>query len=193
MYDSFFKYIEKYSKEPLSSEAKLLINEIWLPKTIRKKQFLLQEGDICKYACFIIKGAMRQYVVDESGTEKIVQLAIENWWITDRESFFKQEFSKYNIDAWEDSDVLLLPYQDLERFQTIPAVKEMFWQMDQNNHFATQNRLVATLNLPASERYEALSKAHPEFIQRFPQHIIASYLGITKETLSRVRAHIKHK
>lgn len=193
MSDSFFKYIEKYSKGPLSVEDKLLISEIWKPKTIRKKQFLLQEGAICKHACFIIEGAMRQYIVDDSGTEKIVQLAIENWWITDRESFLKQTISKYNIDAWEDCNILLLSYSDLERFQTIPAVKEMFWRMNQNNHFATQNRLVATLNLPASERYEALVKTHPKFIQRFPQHMIASYLGITKETLSRVRTNITHK
>ncbi|KPM30219.1 cAMP-binding protein [Croceitalea dokdonensis DOKDO 023] len=187
MHQELFNYILKYSNQKLSNEQKTLIEEIWYPKKLKKKQFLLQEGEICRFASFINKGAIRQYIVDDSGKENIVQLAIENWWITDRESLFNQIPSKYYIDAWEQTEVLLLKYKNLEKFQTIPAVKEMFWKMNQNNHIASQNRLIDSVNHSAKENYTKLLKTNPDFIQRFPQHIIASYLGITKETLSRVR------
>lgn len=193
MHKNLFEYINKYSKTSLTQEEKNFIEEIWVFKKLKKRQFLLQSGEICKYACFILKGAMRQYITDKSGIEKIVQLGIENWWITDRESFLNQKPSKYDIDAWETSELLLLPYKELERFQSIPTVKEMFWQMNQNNYIAIQNRLIDTVNLSAQERYTNLQDTNPEFLQRFPQHIIASYLGITKETLSRVRNQLAQK
>jgi len=130
---------------------------------------------------------MRQYSVDDKGVEHIVRLYIENWWASDRESYINLTPSKYNIDAWEDSEVLLLTKADfINHLSKIPAVNETMRKMDENFAIATQNRL-ASISLSAEERYIELIKTYPEFIQRFPQHIIASYLGITKETLSRVR------
>jgi CRP-like cAMP-binding protein len=153
----------------------------------------LQEGEVCKYAAFVVKGAMRQYSIDDKGVEPIVRLSIENWWAADRESFVMLTPSRYNIDAWEDSELLLLTRADfINRLSSIPAMNEMIRKMDENYAIATQKR-VDSISLSAEERYTELMKNYPEFLQRFPQHIIASYLGITKETLSRVRSQAMKK
>ncbi|HEX8016529.1 MAG TPA: Crp/Fnr family transcriptional regulator, partial [Flavobacterium sp.] len=109
------------------------------------------------------------------------------------ESYLMKTPSVYTIDAWEDTKLLILKLADLERLLTITAIKEMFWQMNQSNFIASQKRLNYSITLPAKERYEALLKNYPDFVQRFPQHTIASYLGISKETLSRVRSKLFQK
>jgi len=187
MHTALFEYISRYSNTPLSDDEVELIKAAGTMKKLKKKQLFLQRGDVCQYTGFILKGAMRQYSVDEKGAEHTVQLATENWWVVDRESYLMRTPSVYFIEAWEDTDLLTLKLEDLNKILAIPAVKEMFWQMDQNNYIASQKRLNDTISLPAQKRYENLLKYYPDFVQRFPQHIIASYLGITKETLSRVR------
>ena len=188
MYESLIKYINSYATTPLTDSDIELIKDTFVPKKIRKKQYLLQEGEVCKYSAFIVKGAMRQYSVDDKGVEHIVRLLIENWWASDRESYVMLTPSVYNIDAWEDTDVLLVTKADfLNRIDSIPAFAELTRRLDENYAIASQKRLHATISLPAEQRYFDLANTYPEFLQRFPQHIIASYLGITKETLSRVR------
>jgi CRP-like cAMP-binding protein len=188
MHDSLITYIKSYSAAQLSDEEIELIKNTFLPKRIRKKQYLLQEGEVCKYAAFIVKGAMRQYSVDEKGAEHIVRLAIENWWSVDRESFTMLTPSIYNIDAWEDTDALLITRADfLTAANKIPALTEMTRKLDENHAFALQKRVNASISFSAEKRYGDFARQYPEFIQRFPQHIIASYLGIAKETLSRIR------
>lgn len=136
----------------------------------------------------MVKGAMRQYSVDDKGVEHIVHLAIENWWVGDRESWVMLTPSIYNIDAWEDTEMLVATRADTLRLvQEVPACNEMVRRMDEMHSIAAQKRANATVSLPADKRYIEFANCYPEFIQRFPQHIIASYLGITKETLSRVR------
>ncbi|AKD56998.1 Crp/Fnr family transcriptional regulator [Spirosoma radiotolerans] len=182
-------YIQERSSSPLSEADLSLLQEAFIPKKLRKRQFLLQEGQVCKYIAFIVKGATRQYTVDEKGDEHVLNLCIENWWTSDRESFHKEIPSIYNIDAWEETELLLLPKTNdyYERVNTIPAFNEMRIKLDDNQYIAAQKRLNTSINYSADYRYEELLKLHPEFFQRFPQHIIASYLGITKETLSRIR------
>lgn len=193
MHDSLIRYISKFSTTPLSESETEVIRSVFVPKKIRKRQYFLQEGEVCKHAAFIVKGAMRQYSVDDKGLEHISRLFIEDWWVSDRESHVMHTPSKYNIDAWEDCDVLLLSRADYEsRLIHIPAMNEMTRKIDENFAIATQKR-VAYMNLSAEERYAALLETNPKFIQRFPQHLIASYLGITKETLSRVRSHAVKK
>ncbi len=188
MHESLIKYINSYATTPLTGSEVELIKDTFVPKKIRKRQYLLQEGEVCKYAAFIVKGAMRQYSVDDKGVEHIVRLLIENWWASDRESYVMLTPSVYNIDAWEDTDVLLVTKADfLTRMDPIPAFKELARRLDENYAIASQKRLHATISLPAEQRYTDLADTYPEFLQRFPQHIIASYLGITKETLSRIR------
>lgn len=193
MHESLITYIAKFSSTPLTDSEIEVIKEVFAPKKFRKRQYLLQEGQVCKYGAFIVKGAMRKYSVDDRGVENINELYVENWWAADRESYVMLTPSVYNIDAWEDTDVLLVTKADfVARLSSIPAINEMARKMDDNFAIATQKR-VGSISLSAEERYAALIKTYPEFLQRFPQHIIASYLGITKETLSRIRSYVGKK
>ncbi len=188
MHQNLISYINQYATSPLTIEDESLIVATFQHKKFRKKQYFLQEGDVCKYAGFIVKGAMRQYRVDDKGVEHIVQLYIENYWANDRESSTMLTPSIYNIDAWEDTDVLLVTRADmLDLMAKIPSMTEMIRLMDERNAIANQRRLNSTISNTAEKRYEEFAKNHPQFIQRFPQHLIASFLGITKETLSRIR------
>ena len=194
MHEALFKYIKTHSSTPLTESEMEVIKNTFVPNKLRKRQYFLQEGNVCKYVGFIVKGAMRQYSVDDKGAEHIIRLFIENWWVADRESYTMLTPSNYNIDAWEETDLLLLTRADyINRLSSIPAIVEMSRKMDENYAIASQKRLNATISLSAEQRYAELAKTYPEFLQRFPQHIIASYLGITKETLSRIRSHAVKK
>ena len=187
MHESLIKYINSYSNTQLSEGEVELIKSTFVPKRFRKRQYLLQEGEVCKHFAFIVKGAMRQYSVDDKGAEHIVRLSIENWWAGDRESFVMLTPSVYNIDAWEDTQALLITKAGLLTLDPIRAISEWIRKLDEKHSIANQRRLNASISLSAEERYNDLAKTYPEFLQRFPQHIIASYLGITAETLSRIR------
>ncbi|MEO6357171.1 MAG: Crp/Fnr family transcriptional regulator [Ferruginibacter sp.] len=188
MHKNLFAYINRHISSPLTSEAEALIESAFQPKKLRKKQYFLQEGNVCKYVGFIVKGAMRQYTVDEKGVEHMVHLYIENYWAGDRESSIMLTPSVYNIDAWEDTELLIITRAEmLELIEKIPVMAEMIRLMDERNAIANQRRLSSTISNSAEKRYEEFADNHPQFIQRFPQHIIASYLGITKETLSRIK------
>ena len=188
MHEKLIDYINQYSNLPLTTEEKTLIVSTFQPKKLRKKQYFLQEGDVSKYVGFIVKGAMRQYSVDEKGTEHIVHLLIENYWANDRESSIMLTPSKYNIDAWEDTELLITTRAEMmDLMEKIPALVQMTRVMDERNAIANQRRLSSTISNTAEKRYEEFAAHHPQFIHRFPQHLIASFLGITKETLSRIR------
>ncbi|RVT73932.1 Crp/Fnr family transcriptional regulator [Flavobacterium sufflavum] len=188
MHENLLAYINQHIASPLTSEEEALIVATFRPKKLRKKQYFLQEGDVCKYAGFIVKGAMRQYSVDDKGVEHIVHLFIENYWANDRESATMLTPSKYNIDAWEDTEMLIVTRAEmLDLMEKIPALVQMTRVMDERNAIANQRRLSSTISNTAEKRYEEFATHHPQFIQRFPQHLIASFLGITKETLSRIR------
>lgn len=188
MHENLLAYINQHISSPLTSEQEALITARFQPKKLRKKQYFLQEGDVCKYAGFIVKGAMRQYSVDEKGVEHIVHLFIENYWANDRESSTMLTPSKYNIDAWEDTEMLIITRAEmLDLMEKIPPLVQMTRVMDERNAIANQRRLSSTISNTAEKRYEEFAANHPQFIQRFPQHLIASFLGITKETLSRIR------
>src|ERR1700733_8929352 len=189
MYDSLIKYYNSYSSQPLTGDEIELIESFYTPKKLRKRQYFLQEGEVCKYTAFIVKGAMRKYRVDDKGEEHVLRLYIENWWATDRESELNGIPSSYFIDAWEDTDCLIATKADVRCLvERTPAMKKWIRTIDDRYAIATQRRIEAVISLSAEERYHDLEKTYPEFLQRFPQHVIASYLGINRETLSRVRA-----
>ncbi|PRD47571.1 Crp/Fnr family transcriptional regulator [Sphingobacterium haloxyli] len=181
-----FQYINRYA---IISEGDFSVFvDHFTEKKIRKKQLLLQEGTVCEHMAFIVKGSLRKYYIDEKGVDHTVDLYIENWWAGDRESFVKLTPSVYNIDAWQDCELLLISRENTLKLRNqCPAFNELLLKLDEHNTIATQRRITSSISATAKKRYEDFVDCHPYFIQRFPQHIIASYLGITKDTLSRVR------
>lgn len=192
MYEVFQQYLA--DKISLTGAEASRIREFAIIKKIRKRQYLLQEGDIWRYDAFIAKGCLRSYSIDEDGVEHIIGFGIENWWIGDRESLLSGQPSRFNIDAVEDSVVILFTHGNFERLcTTIPAFGQLINQILQRSFIASQNRIQAALSYTAEEKYRNFLDKYSAFANRLPQTMIASYLGITPETLSRVRKNASRK
>lgn len=189
MFKILFQEIE--SKISLTYEEEKICRGLFIPKKVRKRQYILQQGDLCKNLAFVEKGALRSYTVDEKGNEHILQFALEGWWISDIYSFLTQEPSDYNIDAIEDSELLLITNPGLEElYERVPKFERYFRLLTQSNMVAMQKRLTGSLSKTAEEKYLNMLAAYPNIVSRVPQHMIASYLGITPETLSRIRKRL---
>lgn len=194
MHEAFFSYLKRYSSETLTEDERVLIRQVFIPFKLRKRQYFLQAGDVCKNFAFIVKGAMRQYVVDDKGAEHVGRLGIENWWMGDRESFLIGTPSIYHIDAWENTEMLLISKAGTDELtRSVPAFCEMTREMDHRNNIANQRRITSSISSAAEKRYAEFVECYPDLMERFPQHVIASYLGITKDTLSRVKRHLLRK
>jgi CRP-like cAMP-binding protein len=186
MYDSYFQHFSE--KMPLTPDEQALIQSFLSVKKIRKKQYLLQEGDVCKVIAFVEKGALRSYSVDGEGKEHILQFALEGWFISDLYSFLTGEVSVYNIEAIDDSELVLInlsAYEELLKHS--PSYQAYMLQLITGAYIALQKRITSTISLSPEERYQHLIALYPDIVQRVPQHMIASYLGLTPETLSRIR------
>lgn len=189
MFELLLQSIEE--KISISKEEFDFCKTLFIPKKLRKKQYLLQEGDVCRYTAFVEKGMLRTFTVDEKGNEPILQFSMEGWWIADLYSFLTEEPSMYNIEALEECELLLITKENWEvLLAKVPAFERYFRLLIQNNLIATQRRLMSSLSESAEEKYTKLINNFPGCIQRVPQHMIASYLGITPETLSRIRSHM---
>lgn len=155
---------------------------------LRKKQYLLQQDDICLYESFVTQGCLRCYEVDANGREHIVQFAFENWWVGDLYSFLTQTPARYSIDALEDTQVLQIDRSTLdELYERIPPLERYFRIMIQHAFIASQRRVLTAITLSAQQQYDQLVARYPQLEQRVAQQHIASYLGITPESLSRLR------
>lgn len=192
MFEIFRKYLD--DKIALRDEDYSLIESVSSFKKLRKRQYLLQAGDVCRFNAFVCKGFLRCYDVDDKGGEHIMQFAPENYWTSDRESMESGLPSKYNIDALENSEILLLANDDFEMIRkTIPAFNDFVNEMLKKNIAVLQERIHASISFSAEEKYSSFIAKYPTIGNRVPLHMIASYLGISAETVSRVRSQISRK
>ena len=153
----------------------------------RKHQYIVQEGEIGKKGYWITKGCAKSYFLDENGKEHILQFAMEQWWITDYESFVKQVPSKIYIDCIEDCEFLYISFENRDKLTAQMHKMERFWaKKSKFGRIALQNRILFLLKSSAKERYDLLLEQYPQLFQRVPKKLIASYLGVSRETLSRL-------
>ncbi|WP_026997783.1 Crp/Fnr family transcriptional regulator [Flectobacillus major] len=169
-------------------------NQILGYKKVPKRTFLLKAQEVCNIEAFILKGCVRTYYLDENGAEVILQFAIEGWWVSDIASFHEQTPSKIFIETLEETELLFLnPQSKEELLSKVPKFERVFRLLVQRNLSVTQNRLFKTISKPALEKYLDFLERYPSIPQRVPQHYIASYLGISAEFLSKVRAKLAKK
>lgn len=189
MHKQLEKSIQK--KITLSNDEFESLKSFFIPKKLRKRQYLLNAGDVCQYICFVEKGLLRSFSTDNNANEHVVQFALEGWWISDMGSFLSGDQAVYNIEALEDAELLLLSRQAMDdMLNQMPKMERYFRLLMQNNIVVLQRRIVGTLSLSAEEKYKRMMKLYPDILQRSPQQYIASFLGITPETLSRVRKQV---
>ena len=191
MLHKLFQQLEE--KVKLSDKDKKEISAFFEIKKLRKKQFLLQEGDYCNNLAFVSKGVLKSYTLDEKGQEHISLLAWEGWWVSDFKSFICEEKAILSIDAVEDSELLLLSRSNYEKLLIeVPAMERYFRIVYQNSLITKDRRLISSNSYTAEEKYLQLIKMYPFISQRIPQNLIASYLGLTTETISRIKKNV-HK
>ncbi|WP_117879558.1 Crp/Fnr family transcriptional regulator [Aureibaculum luteum] len=163
-------------------------------KKVKKNEFLLQKNEHCKHTFFIEKGLLRQYSIDEKGKEHILSFAAENWFVTDRESAYFNRPSTYYIQALEESQVAMIDKNFIQLLsEKIPSFTDFNNKLLHNHILHLQKRINLLLSAAAEDRYLQFVKMYPDILLRVPQTMIASYLGITPESLSRVRKELAHK
>ena len=178
----------------LTPEEIEILKSLFSHKTYRKHQFILQEGEVSTHDNFIIKGLSRIYHTDDKGQQHILRFTPEEWWTGDLASFLSGKPTIYNVDCLEDTEVLRITYADLEiLFERVPKMNKYFRLLYQRSIISYGLRLVSNLSLSASERYDEFIKRYPDIEQRVPNHQIASYLGITPQSLSRIRSQAQSK
>ena len=188
-HDFLFTHLEK--KINLTSDEKEIIRTFFMPKKLKKKQFLLTEGSQCTHLAFVTKGLLKAYNTDERANEHISQFSPEGWWTSDMSSFFSDQASFYSIDAIEDSEVLLIASEDFENLMLqVPAMDRYFRILFQNSLITKERRLISSQTHTAEEKYRLVLEQSPEIISRVPQIHLASYLGLTPETLSRLKRQL---
>lgn len=178
----------------LTESEKELFCSLLRPKKLRKRQYLLQEGDVSRYETFVDKGLLRTYYLDDNGIEHIIQFSMENWWTNDLVSFNTGKPSKLSIDALEDSELFQLDKPGMELlFERVPKFEKFYRLQFQNALIAISNRLISHLAESAEERYLELVGHCNGMDDRIPLKYIASYLGVTPEFLSRLRRKLAKK
>jgi CRP-like cAMP-binding protein len=186
MFDLFFKKINEEIK--LSSDQKEIITKYLIPRKLRKKQYLLQEGDISETIAFVEKGALKEYRLDAKGVEHIIQFAFEGCTIPNQYYFLTSKRATYNIDAIEDCELVLIKKSSQDKIlEQIPEYEKYLRMQLSSAYLGLQQHLDSMITFPLEERYIHFSESSPELLNRVPQHMIASYLGLTPETLSRIR------
>ena len=182
--------IEQYT--PLSAEEFEYILSHFVTKKLKKHQFLVQENDIVNNDYFVINGCLKGYHLNNQGKEYILQFALQNWWITDFQAYFNQTKATINIDCIEDSELLCLSLINREKLcSEMHKIEHFFRKKSNAGYVALQQRILTMLNNNPKERYEKLLHQNPILFQKVPKKLIASYLGVSRETLSRFNSTSK--
>ncbi|MBY0479325.1 MAG: Crp/Fnr family transcriptional regulator [Chitinophagaceae bacterium] len=177
------------SKIPLNNEERELVLEKFRSRLYRKKQYVLQEGDVCTHINFVVRGCLRTYKIDEKGTIHVLQFAAENNWINDLGSFHEVKPSTLNIDALEDTVVLQINHDDLISLYTkAPKFDRIFRVLIEKGFVRLQERLLQNISSTAEDRYQSFLELYPHLANRLSQTQIAAFLGVTPEFLSRLRS-----
>ncbi|WP_461451370.1 Crp/Fnr family transcriptional regulator [Mucilaginibacter sp.] len=191
MFAEFEKYIRAQAK--ITDEDVKLMRDTAIVKTLRRKEFLLREGEVCRYKTFVSKGFMRTFRISNDGTEHILQFSPENSWTTDPESLEHQTPSSNNIIASEPSELVMWTKNDFNYlFEKIPNLKDYSQKLITRNLYLTRQRMFTAISATAEEKYDEFIQMYPGIISRVPLHMVASFLGVSRETLSRIR-HVQVK
>jgi CRP-like cAMP-binding protein len=158
-------------------------------KKLRKHQYLVQEGDYVFYDYFIMAGCLKAYYLNPEGKEHILQFGMQDWWITDYQAYYDRLKATINIDCIEDTEVLCLSLDNREKLCTeLHKIEHFFRKKTNKGYVALQQRILSLLNNSAKERYEQLLQLYPQLFQKVPKQLIAAYLGVSRETLSRLNS-----
>lgn len=189
MFDVLFNHIQE--KVSLTDFDKEKIKTFFISKKLRKRQYLLQEGDVCKNMAFVAKGLLRIYNVDDKGGEHMNVFGWEGWWLSDFNSFLSVVPAVFNIDAIEDSELLTISRSNYDELTlAVPIMDRYFRILYQNSIITKDRRLMSSTTHSAEERYLLLAESNPQIMERIPQNMIASYLGLAPETISRIKKNI---
>ena len=194
MHDILFNHIEFRSGEKLTDKERDLILDTFIRKRMRKREYFLQEGDVCKRLAFIVKGSARMFSVDEKGHEHIIHFALESGWLNDQESSINLTPSRYHIEMLEDSEVLIISVPNAHILRNKSRCFDLTVREHERFSIVTmQKRLHDAIALTSEERFIELTHKFPEFLNRFSLTMIASYLGLSPETVSRIRKNARHQ
>lgn len=186
MFENFETYIT--SKVSFSEEELQLMRSLSSCKKIRRKQLLLHKGEVCRYKTFVSKGLFRTFSINNDGAEAIMRFTAENEWVVDPESYNDQVPSKYNIEALEDAEVIQWSHDNFEKLVTaIPMLRTFSERLILSSIHSVQNRVLMHISYTAEEKYQDFIDSFPNVFARVPLHMVASYLGVSRETLSRIR------
>ena len=176
---------------PLDEEEKTYLGKVFRERKIRRRQYILQEGEVCRFNSFVVEGCFRMYYVDDNGKEHNLQFAVENWWIGDIGSFHSEEPSKLNIEAIENAVILQIRKEDqLKLFVDFPKFNRIFRVFTENALISFQRRVLQNISSTAEERYLDFIERYPNFFDRISNVQIASFLGVTPEFLSTIRKRL---
>lgn len=159
-------------------------------KKLPKKAFLLQEGEVCRFSAFVVSGCLRSYRLDDEGHEHTLKFVIKDWWIVDNESYSNGTPAQFNIQALEDSELMVLSKESFQLLlEQIPQLRPLVDRLQTNSFNASQQRIYKQISASPEERYKTFVNTYPDIFNRVPLHMVASYLGISRETLTRIRSH----
>ena len=171
-------------------EISILLSKL-TTRTYSKGEHIVQFNEICRYQTFVLKGKARTYYLDDKGNEHIVAFGVENWWVGDICSFANQTPAEFSTECLEQTEVVHISYDDMQQlYQETPKLERYFRMIVQSAYGSMSKRIIRNHAMPARDRYLLFIESYPEIVQRIPQYMIASYLGITKEFLSTIRKQI---